>query len=188
MLLAALEAAVDAGHSECTSLLLSHGARTEPPKRPATARKEARVAGAPFHWDRGLASQCWWRHQGLPSQSRAYRELEAQLTKHVLSAAPDAQLLETPLDRFARSERAHTIQFRKEQERKSTAREREQHRQAQIHNWNAKIESASLRRSARHSPTSAGRVGHVAEVWTAPPDEYPRPLTAARPPPSPFYP
>jgi len=160
---AALEAAVDAGHSECAALLCAHGACPPSQKRPATARQEAKRAGQPFHWDRGLSSQDWWKTEGLPSQARKCRELEAQLMKHLLGAAPDAHLLETPLDRLARVERAHTMQFRKEHQRKATARQREESRQAQITAWNEKIQGNGLRRS--YPP---GALNPVAEVWTAP--------------------
>ena len=121
---AALEAAVDSGHRECASLLLAHGARSEAPPSPGRAKKEAKRAGESFHWDRQAGNQNWWVEGSLPMQTRKCRELDAQLTKHVLSAISDAKLLDSPLDRFAKVEKAHSAQFRKEAARRDETRAR----------------------------------------------------------------
>jgi len=146
----ALEAAVDAAHGECAALLLAHGARSEAPPRPATARHEARGAGVPFfsRYERGAASQAWWALDGMPKQARRCRELDAQLARHVMSAAPDSQLLETPTDRFAKVERAHAARLRDEQQRRLGVAEREAVRERKVDAWRERVHSASLRLQA----------------------------------------
>ena len=83
----------------------------------------------------------WWAQEGVPKSTRLCQELDAQLTKHALSSAPDAQLLETPLDRFARAERAHQRQFKAVAERRTTVQERQAQRQAKIDAWHSRAHS-----------------------------------------------
>lgn len=135
----ALNAAVDAGHADCVGLISAHGGRQMETARPATARRECERTGAAFHWDRGLASQAWWTEQNMPMATRRSRELDAQLTKHVLSSVPDAQLLETPLDRFSKAERSYQKQFQKVAQRQASVRERDAIRQAKLHAWHQRV-------------------------------------------------
>lgn len=146
-----LGAAVDAAHTECVALLLGHGAMPDPAQRPAQARREAKDARQPFHWDRGLAAQSWWQQHGMPRQSRRCRELDMCLAKHLLSACPDAKLLETPLDRLQRVERAHEKQRNKEMQRRQTAQQRSNEREQKMLAYREKIERHALRRSRQQA-------------------------------------
>ena len=150
----ALGAAVDAAHADCVALLMAHGAKADPAQRPAQARSEAKKAQQPFHWDRGLAAQSWLQHPGMPGQSRRCRELDQMLSKHLLSACPDAALLETPHDRFRRAERAHEKRRQEEMVRKREAGARQAAREEKLSAWKEKIERATLRQyEARHEPS-----------------------------------
>lgn len=181
---AALQAAVDSGNGECASLLMARGARAEAPPRAAAARKQAKAAGERFHWDRGLASQNWWVQDGLPKQSRRCRELDAQLTQHVLSAVPDAQLLETPLDRFHQVERQHALSAREEAQRRAGVAARERAREAKLSAWHERVEGAAMRSSARReqaalmqqqlAQTQQMQQGAPTEAWgERPREQYP---------------
>ena len=144
-----LGAAVDAAHHDCVALLLGHGAAPDPAQRPAQAKREAKEARQPFHWDRGLAAQSWWQREGAPRQARRCRELEQQLAQHLLSACPDAKLLETPIDRFQRAERAHEQQRQKEAQRRQIERQRADEREQKLIAWRQKIERNQMRISRK---------------------------------------
>ena len=84
----------------------------------------------------------------MPHQTRRCRELDAQLSKHVLSAAPDSALLETPLDRYHRVERLHSARVESEKKRALGASQRERDRTAFVQAWHSKVASASMRMGA----------------------------------------
>ena len=58
------------------------------------------------------------------------------------------RLLETPFDRYARVERAHSAQFSKEQKRRTGAAQRAAQREAKLSAWHDRVAGASLRLQA----------------------------------------
>jgi hypothetical protein len=144
----AVDAAVDAGHAECAAILLQYGAVASSSSLADGGGKECHFAEAGRHrskWtgrQHTMVTSAAWEDITLPRTTRLCRELDAQLSKHLL-AAPEAKLLETPHDRFARVERQHKRQVEREAARSGKQRERETTRSRVLADWHERVDHRS---------------------------------------------
>ena len=87
-----------------------------------------------------MVTSAAWEDVTLPRTTRLCRELDSQLTKHLL-VAPESKLLETPHDRFNRVERQHRKQMELEATRNDKLREREASRSRALSEWHSRVDS-----------------------------------------------